>query len=585
MDLSQQYFNIQSAGGFKTRKVVIGELEIGADNPVAVQSMTTTNTQDVENTVAQSKRIFDAGGQLVRITTPAARDANLLKDIKQALEADGYLLPLAADVHYNANVAELAAAYVEKVRINPGNYVDKNSPDKLDYSEEEYLEELSKIENRIRPLIQVCKKNNTCIRIGTNHGSLSNRIVSKYGDTPLGMVESTMEFLRIFKKEEFHNLVISLKSSNTRVMVYASRMLVAQMQSEGLDYPIHLGVTEAGDGEDGRLKSAIGIGTLLADGIGDTIRVSLTEEPEFEIPVAKKIVAKFAQAKKGLAAHIVNPFDYERRITRVVQNIGGKNVPVVLSYVSSENKDLQPDYCMNIEDGSHESLLENNPANNTLNFVEVDAHDISGKLIKEIEKDETAVLVLSSENENWLNSIRQAILSALKESTIPVLVKHEYDESDLEQLQVMVACDYGPLLIDGLIDGVFISNSNSAISNDEVLSISFGVLQASRSRITKPDYISCPGCGRTLFDLHKTTASIKQVTSHLKGVKIGIMGCIVNGPGEMADADFGYVGSGPGRVSLYREKQMVKKNIPEKDAVRELVQLIKDAGSWVDNLD
>ena len=573
MNLSDQYFELIANGGFQTGEVAIGNITMGFKCKVRLQSMTTTNTQDINSTVEQCKRIFDAGADLVRITTPAIRDAKILREIKELLLDDGYNKALVADVHYNANVAEMAAKYVEKVRINPGNYTDKNSPAKLDYSREEYLQELLKIENRIKPLISICKKNGTCIRIGTNHGSLSNRILSRCGGTPLGMVESTMEFLRIFQKERFNNLVISLKSSNTRVMVYANRLLAATMKEENMNYPIHLGVTEAGDGEDGRLKSAIGIGTLLADGIGDTIRVSLTEDPEKEIPVASKIANFFNGYQPDISLkNRYDPFEFNKKKSNSAGRIGGDQFPVVVFNKKVKDATLLPDYVLS------DGLMED--SNENIQFIEKQVEQITTIWVEEIKLLKNIVLVLRCPDKFWFNKISEALSLHLSNVDIPILLRRNYNETNLESLQIKAACDFGPFLIDGKIDGIFITNSNSQIANPKLISLAFGILQASRSRITKPDYISCPGCGRTLFDLHKTTSEIKQITAHLQGVKIGIMGCIVNGPGEMADADFGYIGSGPGKVSLYRQKEMVKKNVPETEAVAELIDLIKRSGKW-----
>ncbi|MEA3445119.1 MAG: (E)-4-hydroxy-3-methylbut-2-enyl-diphosphate synthase [Bacteroidota bacterium] len=626
----------------ESREILIGNLKLGGGAPICVQSMTDTSTMDTLATVEQSKRIFDAGADLVRITAPAIRDAKNLTIIREKLNLQGYTAPLAADIHYNPKAALEAARHVEKVRINPGNYIDKNTGDKFEFSDQEYANELNKIHKNLLPLIRQCKKTGTAIRIGTNHGSLSDRIVAKYGDTPKGMVESTMEFLRIFAKEDFHDIVLSLKSSNARVMVFANRLLVKQMKYEGFNYPLHLGVTEAGDGEDGRIKSAVGIATLLIDGIGDTIRVSLTEAPEMEIPVAKNIVEYIGQ-RDGISIQDVpkvsgfDPYNYKRRASQKVSNIGNNEVPVVIADFSQSdfkeelllktgfkkegNKWLQkadqtPDYIYlgnqeltediqsgidlifdfeswknnHFENENRYPVLtvaeyqENININNKIKFLRIKYSELNSEIIQQIKTDKNAVILAGSESKNRIGELR-AIIFLLKNSDCkaPIIPFHIYYDNSPENFQLKASCDFGPLCIDSFVDGIMIQAS-PAISEKQVLSTSFGILQAGRLRISKTEYISCPGCGRTLFALQETTKKIRARTSHLKGLKIGIMGCIVNGPGEMADADFGYVGTGPGKISLYRNKELIRKNIPESEAVEALVQLIKDNGKWVEKL-
>ena len=520
----------------------VGALDMGGDNPVRIQSMTTTDTNDTEASVAQAKRIIAAGGELVRLTTQGKREAENLKHINAQLRSEGITTPLCADVHFNANVADVAALYAEKVRINPGNYVDPGRTFKiLEYTDEEYAKELKKIEERLTPFINICKENHTAVRIGVNHGSLSDRIMSRYGDTPEGIVESCMEFLRIFKKHDFNDVVISIKASNTVVMVRSVRLLVAEMEKEGMNYPLHLGVTEAGEGEDGRIKSAVGIGALLNDGIGDTIRVSLSEEPECEIPVAKYL-ARYIRQKKG---HIIVPaetfkgFDYlrpERRKTKAVENIGGDNVPIVIAThdAAEHNADIvsklpAPDYIY------------------TKDTLPAKLKDGQRYII-----DYNAYIELAAKGELPTN-----------------------EPTAKEQFQLSAAADMGALMIDGLTDGLWLMN-NGNIPQDDVEQTAFGILQAGRLRMVKTEYISCPGCGRTLYDLRTTIARIKEATKGMTGLKIGIMGCIVNGPGEMADADYGYVGAGMKKVSLYRKKVCVERNIPEEDAVEHLLALIEN---------
>ena len=622
---------------FNTIEVKVGPIAIGGKNPIHIQSMTTANTMNTSATVDESIRMIDAGCKLVRITAPSKKDAENLANIKNELRLRGYKTPLVADIHYTPNAAETAAKIVEKVRINPGNYADKKKFEEIDYTDESYNNELLRIEEKFTPLVQICKQNNTSMRIGTNHGSLSDRILSRYGDTPKGMVESALEFIRICRKHDYHNIVISMKASNTRVMVYAYRLLVNEMIKEGMKYPLHLGVTEAGEGEDGRIKSAVGIGTLLSEGIGDTIRVSLTEAPEYEMPVAQKILDHFKDIHnhKKIAEtkqHQIDYFQYEKRKTFQIENIGNKNVPIVISDLSNRTKITQASFFslgyrysvpldkwhisemasdfiyigeneINFEIpgtlriiSNYSSWIEHKKGfpifnlkeygkikdfNENLNFLKIYDHEMTPSLIDILTNNKSLVIFLESENINCIGAMRKFFFELMeKKIENPVIISRKYEFNDDEQLQISASIDIGSLLIDGLGDGICISSNNC--SNKMLNSISFGILQASRTRISKTEYISCPSCGRTLFDLQETTAKIRKVTDHLKGVKIGIMGCIVNGPGEMADADYGYVGTGPGKITLYKEKTVVKKNVPENEAVDALIDLIKENGDWVD---
>lgn len=544
-----------------TAEVAVGSSRIGANNSIRVQSMTNTNTLDTEASVAQAIRIAQAGGELVRLTAQGIREAENLKNIHASLQAKGFNTPLVADIHFNPKVAEVAALYVEKVRINPGNFVGQT-------------EGLDKIREKLKALLAICTSNNTAIRIGVNHGSLSERIMSEYGDTAQGMVVSAMEFLRICKEEKFDNLVISMKSSNTLVMVQSVRLLVAAMNEEGMKYPLHLGVTEAGDGEDGRVKSAVGIGALLADGIGDTIRVSLSEDPELEIPVAKKLAHYMEQRSKhtpitAKAFNGFNPFMYTRRETNAVWKIGGQQVPVVMAQAEGDYAIL-PD------------LIFNQTDRLGLQIIPLTYADLSNETLQRISTTHNAVVLLSSKNSNPVGEMR-AFFHALMQANckVPVILHCVYAENDLETLQIKAGADFGTLLLDGFGDGIYLQNEG-VINNEQLNSIAFGILQASRVRVSKTEYISCPGCGRTLFDLQTTIARIKAKTAHLKGLKIGIMGCVVNGPGEMADADYGYVGAGKGKVSLYKKQVCIEKNIPEIEAVDKLIDLIKAGGDWKD---
>lgn len=624
-----------------THEVKVGNKLIGGNQPILLQSMTTTDTMDTKATVEQSIRMIKAGCELVRITAPSKKEAENLKDIKASLREQGYTTPLVADIHFTPNAAEVAARIVEKVRVNPGNYADKKKFEEHEYTDDSYRAELERIEEKFIPLVLLCKQNAVAMRIGTNHGSLSDRILSRYGDTPLGMVESALEFLRICRKHDFHNIVLSMKASNTLVMVQAYRLLVSKMEEEGMDYPLHLGVTEAGDGEDGRIKSAVGIGTLLEDGLGDTIRVSLTEEPEMEIPVARKLAERYTnrtdhRAIKTIEDNPIDPFNYQRREANELGNIGGKHVPVVigdLSYASTLKessffpfgyqysvpldkwtiKDQAADY-LYVGDKSiafeipgtlgliqdyafwesdkerHYPLLKKdnfraaNTKNAALVFLELAARDIleENGLLEELNKIENLVLLLTTSNKHGMAEQRRAFIALMNEGvSCPVIIKRSYHELDSESFQLFSATDIGALLIDGLGDGILIEAQNCG-GQQMVLSTAFGILQATRTRISKTEYISCPSCGRTLFDLQETTAKIRAVTAHLKGVKIGIMGCIVNGPGEMADADYGYVGTGPGKITLYKEKNVVRRNVREEEAVEALIDLIRENGDWVE---
>ena len=630
--------SLTSFSQFKTREVVVGKLGFGGNNPIRVQSMTTTDTMDTIATVEESIRMIKAGCELVRITAPSKKEAENLKNIKAELVKRGYTTPIVADIHFTPNAAEIAAKLVEKVRINPGNYADKKKFEEIEYTDKSYEDELTRIQEKFLPLVKICKKNNTAMRIGTNHGSLSDRILSRYGDTPKGMVESAMEFLRICQAQDFHDIILSMKASNTRVMVQAYRMLVYEMIKENMNYPIHLGVTEAGEAEDGRIKSAVGIGSLLADGIGDTIRVSLTEPPEEEIPVAEKLLANFDGIEnhshiKEITEYPINPFEYKRRKTKTILNIGGSNVPIIKADFSLKQKitpaslfslgysysvpldkwhisDMAADYlyvgdheldfevpgtlgviynynswkkhkkgypCMNAKE-----YTNSREKSSVLNFIYVCLTELTEKIKNKLKSDDTAVIVIDTFNKNGMAEQRKLFVDLMNEKIdCPVVIRRRYKNLPYEDLQLYSSSDIGALLIDGLGDGIFICSENCT-SDQNINLLSFGILQATRTRISKTEYISCPSCGRTLFDLQETTAKIRKVTDHLKGVKIGIMGCIVNGPGEMADADYGYVGTRPGKITLYKEKEIVEKNIDEDLAVEALINLIKKHGDWVE---
>ena len=653
-----------------TREVKIGNLLLGNGHPIRVQTMTTTDTMNTLATVEQSIRCIEAGAELVRITAPSKKEAENLLNIKNELRKRGYNTPLIADIHFTPNAAEIAARIIEKVRVNPGNYVDKKKFEQIDYTNSEYLEEIDRIRERFTPLVNICKEYGTAMRIGTNHGSLSDRIMSRYGDTPTGMVESAMEFLRIARGESYHNIILSMKASNPQVMVHAYRLLIQQMDAEfGEVYPLHLGVTEAGDGEDGRVKSAVGIGTLLEDGIGDTIRVSLTEDPEFEIPVCKDLVKRYIN-RGSAGQHIpiiekmpYSPFAYERRATFVVDNIGGKQVPVVVAdYSKIEN--ITPDSLLaigykydvltdkwSIGDAAADYIFTGNqllkfalpgtlkvivyPAtwalvsdkhkylpifdclaytsadvkSPHLNFVMVDCfsdetaiNDFSG--LDEISNDPTVVICLSSTNQHTMPAVRRMFIElGIRKINNPVVLITDSNWESVDEHLIHYSTECGSLFLEGFGDGICLGMSPNSYqlqtsgnakdtagrnySNNETVeqfinSTAFSILQATRTRISKTDYISCPSCGRTLFDLQETTAKIRSVTHHLKGVKIAIMGCIVNGPGEMADADFGYVGSGVGKITLYKGKDIMKRNIDSEIAVDELINLLKENEAWVE---
>lgn len=656
----------------KTREVKIGDLLLGNGHPIRVQTMTTTDTMDTMATVEQTIRCIEAGAELVRITAPSKKEAENLLNIKNELRKRGYTTPLVADIHFTPNAAEIAARIVEKVRVNPGNYVDKKKFEQIDYTDAEYLEEIERIRERFTPLVKICKEHGTAMRIGTNHGSLSDRIMSRYGDTPIGMVESAMEFLRIARAEDYHNIILSMKASNPQVMVQAYRLLIQQMQNEfGECYPLHLGVTEAGDGEDGRVKSAAGIGTLLEDGIGDTIRVSLTEDPELEIPVCRDLVKRYDYAnRKGTTNGVVpdmdklpyNPFHYTRRKTFAVDNIGGNQVPVVVAdfskiekispehlqaigyqYDSATDKwaigDAAADYIFTghqlldfalpgtlkvivypaafaqaADKKSYFPIFDRagfataSQKSETINFVMIDCFNDTTPIndfsfLSDFANDKSVVLCLSSTNGNAVQSVRRMMMELMVQHIQnPVVLMTDSNWSSVDEHLIHFATETGSLLLDGFGDGICLgmhsdsyaqqmkaelsTSGRNYLSNTSVEqfinSSAFSILQATRTRISKTEYISCPSCGRTLFDLQETTAKIRKVTNHLKGVKIAIMGCIVNGPGEMADADFGYVGSGVGKITLYKGKDIMKRNIDSEIAVTELINLLKEHGAWVE---
>ena len=599
--------------------VQVGNLQLGGDAPIRIQSMTTTNTNDTEACVEQAEKIIKAGGELVRLTTQGRREAENLKNINARLRADGFNTPLVADVHFNANVADVAALYAEKVRVNPGNYVDPARVfKKIEYTDAEYADELKKLEDRFVPFLNICKEHHTAVRIGVNHGSLSDRIMSRYGDTPEGIVESCMEFLRICKKEQFDNVVISIKASNTVIMVRTVRLLVDEMDRNDMHYPLHLGVTEAGEGEDGRIKSAVGIGALLADGIGDTVRVSLSEEPEAEIPVARHLVDYITKREGHLMVPATASADFnwlrpERRKTRAAGGIGGSNVPVVIASLPNGQTptavefgaDTTPDYIYcgsslpaNRKEGQ-KYIVDFNaytgakdtypifPYNATpfISSVKADVKFLvlqlgapSEEYLACLKAHPEVVVIAVSNQQNKLGEQR-ALTHELWTNGLfnPVVFAQMYRHSAQEKadFQLEAAADMGALMIDGLCDGIWLMNDGD-ITVSDIADTSFAILQAARLRTSKTEYISCPGCGRTLYDLRSTIAKIKAATAHMKGLKIGIMGCIVNGPGEMADADYGYVGAGPGKISLYKQKMCVEKAIPESEAVEHLLRFIEE---------
>lgn len=610
------YFNYKRRQSSETH---IGNTPLGGNNPIRVQSMTNTNTNDTEASAEQVIRIVEAGADYVRLTAQGVREAENLKNIKEVVRGRGFNTPLIADIHFNPRAAEAAAKNVEKVRINPGNFVDRvKTFETFDYTDEEYAQEIDKIRGKLIPLLNICKEHKTAIRIGVNHGSLSDRIMSRYGDTPEGMVESCMEFLHICIEENFRDIVISMKTSNTVVMSMAVRLLIDRMEKEGLYFPLHLGVTEAGDGEDGRIKSAVGIGSLLSDGIGDTIRVSLSEDPEYEIPVAKKLVAYIKERENhpeiiAEASDKFSPFSTDRRETYAVENIGGDNVPVVISDRSQGNFELNshflPDYIYvgkelpvaapraipSIIDFagwkgekntyplfriSDYSEIYKCPS--TLNFLEISYSQLYSEVIDLLKMQQNVVVILTTDHKNGVGEQRAFIHTLLNnECDTPVIFNRRYSENETEDLQIKAATDLGTLYLDGFGNGIMLEN-NGDIPLKNVDAYMFGILQASRVRTSKTEYISCPSCGRTLFDLQTTVALVKGATSHLTHLKIGVMGCIVNGPGEMADADYGYVGAEKGKISLYKKKNVIEKNIPSGEAVERLVQLIKDNGDWVE---
>jgi (E)-4-hydroxy-3-methylbut-2-enyl-diphosphate synthase len=655
---------------FITREVKIGNLIIGGGHPIRVQTMTTTDTMDTDKTVAQVIKCIEAGAELVRITAPSKKEADNLANIKAALIEKGYDTPIVADIHFTPNAAEIAATIVEKVRVNPGNYVDKKKFEQIEYTDAEYIEEIERIRERFTPLVLICKQHGTAMRIGTNHGSLSDRIMSRYGDTANGMVESAMEFCRIARSLDYHQIILSMKSSNPQVMVHAYRLLLQQMQHEfGECYPLHLGVTEAGDGEDGRIKSAIGIGTLLEDGIGDTIRVSLTEDPELEIPVCRDIVKRYnGQASNLEAASILpidklpyNPFEYKRRPTKEVLNIGAGQVPVViadlshLAFISRDSLlavgytynadidkwsigDAAADYVFignktidfdlpgtlriissntNLTSGTEQNkyfpifnvddFMTSDHKNTSLNFVMIDCYTTASQIADEqllnIAKNPMVVFCLSSKLQHAMPAVRRMFIKLMELGIdTPVILMTDSSNQTTDEHLIHFATETGALLLDGFGDGICLGvtenvyiesagkmsnlSGRNYLSNSTIEQFlnatSFGILQATRTRISKTEYISCPSCGRTLFELQETTAKIRKVTNHLKGLKIAIMGCIVNGPGEMADADFGYVGSGIGKITLYKGKEIMKRNIDSEVAVDELIQLLKEHGAWIE---
>ena len=665
-----QYYS-ESLTSYKrihTRAVKVGNLIIGGGHPIRVQTMTTTDTMDTDATVAQVIRCIEAGAELVRVTAPSKKEAENLANIKAILHSKGYHTPLVADIHFTPNAAEIAARIVEKVRVNPGNYVDKKKFEQIDYTDAEYLEEIERIRERFTPLVLICKEHGTAMRIGTNHGSLSDRIMSRYGDTAIGMVESAMEFLRIARSLDYHQIILSMKSSNPQVMVQAYRLLIQQMQQEFNElYPLHLGVTEAGDGEDGRIKSAIGIGTLLEDGIGDTIRVSLTEDPELEIPVCVDLVKRYNQLSEVNTAMVpeltqlpYSPFEYTRRSTIAVKNIGGKQVPVVIADLShlptiqtsdlvaiGYTYDAATDKWTISDAAADYVFIGNKPldfnlpgtlsivaspavcalANNTekyhpiidavsfialdakhpqLNFVQIDCYSdlqpIADELLLQISKDPSVVFCLSSQCNNAMQAVRRMAIKLMQlQIQQPIILVTDSQWQTTDEHLIHFAIETGALLLEGIGDGICLGLSQAAYdasvngsnvsgrnyfnnsSIEQLLNTTaFGILQATRTRISKTEYISCPSCGRTLFELQETTAKIRAVTNHLKGLKIAIMGCIVNGPGEMADADFGYVGSGVGKITLYKGKEVMKRNIDSNVAVDELILLLKEHQAWIE---
>lgn len=649
---------------YKTREVYIGDVPLGGNNPIRIQSMTTTDTMDTKGTVEQTIRMVNSGCEYVRITAPSKLEAQNLEQIKNELRRKGYKVPLIADIHFTPNAAEIAARIVEKVRINPGNYIDRKKFQTIEYTDTEYNSELEKIRERFTPLVKICKEYGTAMRIGTNHGSLSDRIMSQYGDTPLGMIESALEFVRICEEQNYYNIILSMKASNTQIMVQAYRLLIQKMEAEGMNYPLHIGVTEAGGGEDGRIKSAVGIGTLLEDGIGDTVRVSLTEDPEFEAPVAIQLVNRYNertnhQPIKPIEEIPYNPFNYMKRHTIDVNNIGGQNVPRVITDFGKSGVNTYYDLSAvgylydsvpdkwNMSDGAPDFIYlgnneppfelpnglraiydykfwagksnksesfpllsvneysESKEKSKILNFIIGNIYSLNDDILDLINADKTAVIILETDNFHGMPEQRRVFIDLLSKNIAnPVIIKRNYGNINFDELRLFAATDFGGLLIDGFGDGVWadVANINELKDNNSepgenilvkdlvkfketkekvVNRVLFGVLQAARTRISKTEYIACPSCGRTLFDLQETTEMIRKRTEHLKGVKIAIMGCIVNGPGEMADADYGYVGSGIGKINLYKGKEIVRRNIPSENAVDNLIEIIKEDNNWV----
>ncbi len=582
--------------------VQVGLVTIGGNETIVAQTMANTPTSDVTATAIQAIKTYSVGSKIFRITVPALKDVEHIKGIRDYLEREGYEIPLVADIHFNQKIAFEAAKIVDKVRINPGNFADHKKFESHSYTLEEYNVELERVRDLFFPLLEICNKYNTAIRIGTNHGSLSDRIMSRYGDTPEGMAESAMEFLRMCKDFGFQRVVISMKASNTRIMVQATRFLVSKMNDEDMLFPIHLGVTEAGEGEDGRIKSAVGIGSLLADGIGDTIRVSLTEPPENEIPVCESLIDHFSTLKghgeiESFGKYPIDPYQYTRRTTKEVLNIGGNNVPVVVAPKgSSDRYSVYPDYTYDSQDPDKLSVFNPTPIDGLYpyfkfqdgvvledaipGFIHLYCNELSAKIVEKLDLAQNKVIVLESTNKNRFADYRAAIFRLINAGIqLPVILKSSYCLNNLRDLQVKAAAELGGIFIDGLADGIWLDNSGD-IPDQDVEAVSFGILQATRMRMIKPDYISCPSCGRTMFNLQETTRKIREKTLHLKGLKIGIMGCIVNGLGEMADADYGYIGAGLGKVNLYFNKELIKRGIPESKAVDQLIDLIKEKGDW-----
>ncbi|MFC2119500.1 (E)-4-hydroxy-3-methylbut-2-enyl-diphosphate synthase [Bacteroidota bacterium] len=661
IEMMNKYCNsLTEYSRYKTREVYVGKVPLGGNNPIRIQSMTITDTMNTKATVEQTIRMVDVGCEYVRITAPSMNEAKNLENIKNELRKRGYTVPLIADIHFTPNAAELAARLVEKVRVNPGNYADKKKFESIDYSDESYGIELERIREKFTPLVKICKEYGTAMRIGANHGSLSDRIMSRYGDTPFGMVESALEFVRICEELNYHEIVLSMKSSNPQVMVQAYRLLIQKMEEEEMNYPLHLGVTEAGGGEDGRIKSAVGIGTLLEDGIGDTIRVSLTEDPEYEVPVAISLAERYKNRDghdsiRPLDEIPIDPFTYTRRASVAASGIGGSNLPTVIADFSTQNvtsvkdlKDIGYNYDeitdkWNMEDAAadiiylgkntlnfnppsglkiisdydfwlglnnkkesfplltNEQYLSEKELSSKLNFLLIDLNSLTNDLIEKLKSDDKIVLVAETKNKHGMAEQRRLFFELIDKDIVnPMIVKREYKNISSDQFRIYSSTDFGALLIDGFGDGVWVGNShfsdnntninkhvksfvNTKESDQKIINRAlFGILQAARVRISKTEYIACPSCGRTLFNLQETTEMIRNRTEHLKNLKIAVMGCIVNGPGEMADADYGYVGSGVDKITLYKEKEVIKRNVPASEAVDELIELIKSDGNWVE---